>query len=162
MNRRVLIGCGVVLLFFICMLLVGGGAILIGFRPEEPTDVKIDITAPDSVPVGEPFAVEIQITNVYTGVQILDSIDISTGYLENISVAGSTPPAVETYDVPFVRFRSYTFGEELSMLESTTVVFEMIGNEAGLFTGDLDVCMNKGSSCQTFELSTTIGTVPGR
>ncbi len=162
MNRRVLMGCGVALGLSICVLLAGIGAILVGFRPEEPTDVEIKLSAPESVPRGEPFAVEIQITNVYTGEQILDSIDISTRYLEHITVTGTTPPATEEFDVPFVQFHSYTFEEELSMLESMTVVFEMVGEEEGLFTGDIDVCINKPSSCQTIELSMIVGTTSGR
>ena len=162
MNRRVLMGCGTALFLSICVLLAGIGAILVGFRAEEPTDVAIKLSAPESVPRGEPFAVEIQITNVYTGVQILDSIDISTRYLENITVTSTTPPATAEFDVPFVQFHSYTFEEELSMSESMTVVFEMVGGEEGLFTGDVDVCINKASSCQTIELSTIIGTTVGR
>jgi len=162
MNRRVLIGCGTALVLSICILLAAIGAILIGFRPEEPSDIRMAISAPESVPRGEPFAVEVQITNVYTGEQILDSIDISTGYLENITVTGITPPAVEEFDVPFVKFHSYTFAEPLSMLESITIVFEMVGEEEGVFNGDLDVCINKAGSCQTFELSTIIGSTSGR
>lgn len=162
MNRRVLMGCGIALFVSICILLVGIGGILIGFRAEEPTDVVIELTAPESSPSGEPFAVEIEITNVYTGVQVLDSIDISTRYLKNITVNSTTPAATDEFDVPFVQFYSYTFEEELSMTESMTVVFEMVGEEEGLFEGDVDVCINKASSCQTIELKTIIGTTEGR
>ena len=162
MNRRVLMGCGIALFVSICILAVGIGAILLGFRAEEPSEVEIELTAPESVPAGEPFPVEIQVTNMFTGTQILDSIDISMTYLDNISVQKTTPPASAEFDVPLVRFRSFTFEEELSMLESTTVIFEMVGEEEGLFEGDVDVCINDGSSCKTVELSTIIGNSSGR
>ena len=162
MNRRVLFGCGGALILSICILIAGIGAILIGFQPEEPGDVRIQLRAPDSVPRGEPFAVEIEITNVFTGVQILDSIDISLDYLNYISVQQSRPPASDSFEIPFVQFVSYTFEEEINMLETKTVVFEMVGEEEGFYAGEIDVCINKASSCKTLEIETTIGIEPGR
>jgi hypothetical protein len=159
MNRRILIGCGAALLIGMCVLLIG---IAVIFSSEAPENVEIELTAPESVPASEPFAVEIQITNVDANLQTLDSIDISTSYLENIRVESVSPPASDEFEIPLVQFYTYTFQEELGMFESMTVVFEMVGEEEGTFEGEVDVCINEGSACETFDLRTTIGVTEGR
>lgn len=162
MNRRILIGCGIGLLLLLCFVLIGIVLIFVAIRSDEPENVQIDLNAPISVPAGEPFAVEIEVTNLLTETQVLDSIDLSLDYLEFISVVEVRPSAVDSFEVPVVRFYSYTFEEEIDTSEHVTVVFEMVGETEGEYSGTIDVCINDGGSCQSLDVETTIGTTPGR
>ncbi len=162
MDRRIIIGCVIVIALTVCCTAIGGVLLLRTLNFEEPTDMTIQVVVPEIVPQGEPFAIDIQITNLFTDVQILDSIDFSTSYLEGFSVQESSPPFTDDYVVPAVDFHSYTFEHNLEPTVPVDVEFVMVPEVEGAFVGVIDVCINSGASCQTFEIETAVGDAAGR
>jgi hypothetical protein len=162
MNRRIIIGCAAAAVISLMCLVIGGLLLIRSINFEEPTEVDIQVVVPETVPLGELFTIEIQVTNWFTDVQTLDSIDFSTSYLSGISVQESTPLFSEAYEVPAVDFYSYTFNQNLNQGVPVDVMFVMLPEEEGSFIGVIDVCINSGGSCLTFEVETAVGDSNGR
>ncbi len=162
MNKKGLIGCGIIVLLLCCGVIVITAVVISNARVFEPAGVTIDLSAPPNVPLKDPFVIEISITNTAAEDQILDSIDFPTAYLAGIELQSTTPPFASDFTIPFVAYHSYTFNQPIEQFETILIEFVMEGQQEGLFDGEVDVCINDGSSCQTLEISTTIGNATGR
>ncbi len=162
MNKKGLLGCGIGILLLCCVAVVGTAVVLSNARVFEPSGVTTELTAPQNAPLKDPFVIEISITNDAAEDQILDSIDLPTAYLAGIELQSTTPAYTDEFAIPFVKFHSYTFNQNIEQFETLIVEFVMEGQQEGLFEGEVDVCINDGSSCQTIEISTAIGNSSGR
>ena len=162
MNKRILIGCGIGILLLCCIVTITIILVLGNARVFTPSGVTIEVTAPEVIPVKKPFGLEISVRNDGVVDQILDSVDFSTSYLTGISVLSATPAYSDDFVIPIVDFRSYTFERNIEQFGTLVVKFVMEGQEEGVFEGEIDVCINDGSSCETFEISTIIGNGSGR
>lgn len=162
MNRKVIIAILAVVGGLCACSVIGLAAFFIFVSTETPTDVRVSVDAPDVVPLNEPFLVSVEVNNLSSDVQILDSIDIQDGYLEGIRMETAVPPFSDSYEIPLVGYMSYTYLTTIPAGGSTQVDFEMVGIVEGEFVGDIDVCINNGSDCVTRQLVTEIGDGEGR
>lgn len=162
MNRRIVFGIFGVLA--LCVCLVGGGVYLFirSIDTVMPAGIEIEVGAPPQVPVDEPFAVDIRVTNETTAVHTIHSIDVSDSYLAGITVTSSEPPFTDSYAVPLVGFYSYTFNQSIPIRDARQVTMVMVGEEVGTFAGQIDVCIDSGSNCRSFAVETAVGADSGR
>ena len=124
----------------------------------EPNTAAITVSAPETaVPAGEPFLVSVRIRNSIDDEQNLHSIDISSDYLASIPLQDSSPGYNREVTIPFVGFQSFQYTAAVRGRDVRIVELTFIGEQPGVYTGELDVCINSGTICKLFPLSTTIG-----
>lgn len=121
---------------------------------QEPEQVQIDVSSPSVTSQGQGFVIEIAVENLADELQTLDSIDIYTDYLQGITIQTSEPSFVDSSDSP--DFASYFFFMDIPPGDSINVQFHAVGVRAGEFSGSLDVCINTGVACSTFNIVTSI------
>ncbi|WP_420641164.1 hypothetical protein [Candidatus Leptofilum sp.] len=151
------------LLLLLLMLCLGGTAVILltarifwGGVLQEPTSVDVQLDAPAQVVLGEPFEVTLHLTNLITASQTLHSIDIATGYLDNVPLNRSEPAYTELKTLPLSRFTMVTFEQEIPVDGSTTVTLQFVGEAVGTFEGILDVCLQDGTLCLAVPLETAV------
>ena len=140
-------------------VLILGSRILIGGVLEEPITVEVVMDAPAQVTVNKPFAVTLQLTNLITASQTLHSIDLENQYLENIALRGATPAYKAVRSLPFASFTSYEFGQEIPVdptMQPTIVELMFVAEEAGDFSGTVDICLADGTLCLALPLETAV------
>ncbi len=130
--------------------------IFFGTTLNTPTSVAIQVDAPEQIPLNEPFAVTIQLTNLITTSQMLHSIDVENSYLENISLNSSTPAYKTMRSLPLTKFASYTFEEEIPANQTVVIELNFVGQTVGQFSGLIDICMADGTLCLAHSLETTV------
>ena len=133
-----------------------GMRILFGTTLNEPTSIEVQIDAPAQVILNEPFAVTIQVTSLITTSQTLHSIDLDTDYLKNVRLSGSAPAYQAVQSVPLTRFDSYHFEAILPPSRTTAIELQFVGQQAGQFSGLIDICLDDGNLCLALPLETTI------
>lgn len=132
------------------------GRLLFGTVLNEPTTVEMVLDAPQQVALREPFAVTLQLTNIFTASQTLHSIDLDTDYLENIRLDSSAPDFGEIRPLPFTHFASYSFNWLLPARRTTEIELRFVPEKVGQFSGLMDVCLEDGTLCQTLSLETEV------
>lgn len=152
------IGCGVI--GVVCVVLaatalITGGAFM-KWAMQTPEDVNIQVDTPPQTTKGESVVLKIQVENTAAESQSLHSIDISSEYLAGILMVNAEPPFTESQQIPFVDMQTYTFEQEIA--PETTLVVQLFGTaiKAGDFSGQIDVCINSGSVCDTFHARTVV------
>ena len=152
MARKLLNGCLILLVAFICPLAVivsAGGGSLVFASPIEPSEVEVDVRHPKGVPLNEPFLIHISVTNEADGIQTLNDIDLNAGALDVLEMVDASPPFLRTSRAPF--FQVYWFEEEIRAGETLEVSLEMVARETGTHPLRLGVCINVPESCMDFE-----------
>ncbi len=132
------------------------GRLLFGTVLNEPTTVEMVLDAPQQVALHEPFAVTLQLTNIFTASQTLHSIDLDTDYLENIRLDSSTPDFGEIRPLPLTGFASYSFNWLLPARQTTEIELRFIPEKTGQISGLMDVCLEDGTLCQALSLETEV------
>ena len=116
MNRRTVawlgVGCGVVCIATVVVTLIAGGA-FVRWAMEEPENINIHVDVPIQATKNDSLVIEVRVENTATESQSLDSIDISSEYLEGIVIEGSEPPFTESFLLPIIDQQSYTFEREI-------------------------------------------------
>lgn len=134
--------------------------ILVGSVLKEPVTVEVQVRAPERVVVNEPFAVTLQLNNLVTATQMLHSIDIEDDYLEGIRLERSTPVYSAVHALPLTNFTSFEFGQEIPVntngIQVTVIDLLFVAEEAGTFSGIIDVCLGDGTLCLAQPLETAV------
>lgn len=156
------IGVGACLLISACVF----GAISLGvgglfwLGSQTPENIITDIDIPVSSEVGDNIVFEITITNTGTNTIKLNSIDISLNYLDGISVEYTTPPYTETSQyggwIDDELYQSFYYTQLIEPGETLSIVFYGQAILAGDFSGELDICIDSESNCQTNIVRTII------
>lgn len=111
------------------------------------------ITSPDIVQHNEEFNLTIQTMNPHDGDVELDSIDLSTEFLEGFKVLHVDPKPKETFKI--FGMRTYVFERKVAPGEELFVTFKLKGVMKGHFNGDVDVC-NPNQDFQTLVADITV------
>ncbi|MDP2631642.1 MAG: hypothetical protein Q8P30_02635 [Candidatus Uhrbacteria bacterium] len=119
-------------------------------------DFTVDIDVPELLAVGEDTEIIVTIGNAKDEDQVLDSIDIASEYLKGIEITSSSPEYFETYLVETDGTISHTFLETIPANGELQVTFSATAVEAGLFSGDLDICINTGWNCFFGDIATMV------
>jgi hypothetical protein len=153
MARKLLNGCIVSLFAFICPLsliaAIGGGSLVSG-ASADLADVAVTVRAPSSVTLGEPFTVDVSVTNQAETNQTLDDIDLDAAILETFEILGAEPPFSHTSRDLF--FQTYWFETEIGPGETLEVALEMVALETGTHAILVGVCINSPTSCGDYEI----------
>jgi len=159
MNKKVIIGlgigCAVLCVASVIFTIIAGGA-FIKWGLREPENVLINVYTPLQVTKDDSVIIEVQVENTAAEHQYLDSVDISSTYLDGIAIVETEPPYVESFNIPLVDMLSYTFEEEISPGRTLVVQFFGVAVKTGDFSGDIDVCINSGDICTTFTTRTVV------
>lgn len=110
----------------------------------EPANIIVNANFPDSVTAGEPFDLEVVVTDTKGEDRMIQDIDFSGSFCDNMTVDSVTPtPNSMTVDPAY---HEYVFGNSLSASQSTTFTFRITPNYDGVFTGDITVYVDSYSS----------------
>ncbi len=147
MSKRAWIIVGIL----VALLLVCGGCTILGaggllWATREPEGIALEVEAPETVGVGQEAVVRIRVINQTDRTRRLDSIDIDTTLLENLSITGTEPPAVDilTQD----DFHSYSFGDVTIAPQGTLdIQVRFTGQAPGSAQGSIDVCIDGPARC---------------
>lgn len=130
--------------------------LMFGTVLNKPTTLEVQLDAPQQVALNEPFAVTLQLTNIFTASQILHSIDLDTHYLENVSLNSSNPGYKDVQRLPLTHFVSYSFEWLLPAGRTTIVELMFVPEKVGQFSGLVDICLDDGTLCQAVSLETEV------
>jgi kynurenine formamidase len=159
MNRKLILGifAGLVVLCTIASVAVGlWGTSLWQRVSEEPEGVRASVEAPSSVAQGESFVIRISVENLTGDAMVLDSVDIAEGYLAGIDILEADPAYSESFSLPFGGVQSYRFDQDIPANQTLIVRLTAQGKTTGEFSGAIDVCVDSGVHCLTFETRTNI------
>lgn len=159
MNRKVILGvfAGLVVLCTIASVAIGlWGTSLWQRVSEEPEGVRASVEAPSLVVQGEPFIIGIAVENLSGEPKLLDSVDIDEGYLAGIDVMEAEPAFSESLPLPFGGVQSFTFEQNIPAKQTLIVRLTAQGKVVGEFSGTIDVCIDSGIHCLTFEARTIV------
>ncbi len=146
-------GCGGCLL--LCVVAVGAAVTWMAWVGKDPQGVDVVARTPTDVAVGEPFTLEISITNLRQGASFeLTDIDIDEGYLNAFIVLSTTPNYASTMHVPLIETRSFTFNRPVAPGETAVFTFKLRPERAGSHRGDVDIC--EGSRSLTRMVQTSV------
>jgi hypothetical protein len=152
-KKGLALGCGGCLL--LCLVVAGAVVAFMFYVAEDPKGVDVVATTPVDVTVGEPFELEVRITNLRQGKPFgLTDIDLDEGYLSAFTVLSTTPNYVSTMHVPLDNTRSFTFDRPVAAGETAVFSFELRAEQVGSFRGDVDVC--EGSRFLTKMVQTSV------
>jgi hypothetical protein len=159
MNRKLILGifAGLVVLCTIASVAVGlWGSSLWQRISEDPEGVRAEVEAPSSVALDESFVIRVSVENLTGESLVLDSIDVAEGYLAGIDILEATPAFSESFPLPFGGVQSYTFDYEIPAKETLIVRLTAQGRTTGEFSGVVDVCVDSGVHCLTFDTRTVV------
>jgi len=146
-GRRVLVGVAgaivAVVAFFTYALLYNG--------PE----LSLRVAAPESVPAGQSFQIELYLTNPHPEAIELDSIDIDEAVFETFEVTSVTPEPTDESPLSVLGRRSWEFDRVVHPGGSETVVFELQTRSQGTFQLPLEVC-NGYQNCSGTPISVRV------
>ncbi len=157
-------GCGCLCICLCAALFVMYGAGLVFSRDTvegstliEIEEIEVDLIVPAKVKIQDDFVVEMQIRNVSSSPQILDSIDIHEDYMHG-AVVTSTEPAYTSYRT-FMGgglYHSYDFLREIPANSTSAVKFFMTAEKTGDYAGLVFVCVDSGTACNTYKIETVV------
>ena len=141
----------------IVVLVAGGGFFWLAALLEGPEDALVTVDVPIIITQGDTATLTIEIENLASETQTLDSVDIDQSYLDGIVAVASDPAyqSVESFDL-VIPFQSYYFDHTLPANETLTVEVELQAVRVGDFSGELSVCINGITTCTTHQLRTVV------
>jgi hypothetical protein len=149
-------GCAGLCILGIVIAVFAGGSFIDGLI-QEPEEVNIDVNVPLQAQKGNRIMFTVTVQNTSTDSQVLDSIDISTDYLNGIPIEESQPRYIDDFPIPLVDYHSFTFQQTIGPGETLVVRFFGLALKAGDFSGPFDVCIGTGANCSSFTGRTVIG-----
>lgn len=85
---------------------------------------------------------------------VLDSVDVSESYLEGISLVRTNPAYRDTLSI--LGFTRYEFQTPIPAGQTLQLGLQALALRAGEFRGEVDVCINSGFSCRTYQVRTMV------
>ena len=122
----------------------------------EVEGINIQMNIPVTVNTNEEFVTQITVTNTLNNSQTLVSIDIGDNYLEGIALLKTVPNFTDQMHVPFDNSISYSFGKEIGPQKSITIDLYWKALSEGVFSDDIDFCINSDTTFITTGASTKV------
>jgi hypothetical protein len=158
MNHRVVIwiisGC-TILCLGIGILVFFLGSMFVRWATQTPEDIEVNITAPAVVALDEKYTLVVEITNLASEEQTLDSIDIDLSYLDGV-VVGNTEPAYAEFADYGDDYHSFEFQYSIPAEQTLEVSFFLTGIRVGDLSGELNVCINSFINCTSRLIRTIV------
>jgi hypothetical protein len=136
------LGCGIVLAIGLCCGGAFAGLVWLGAQNADET-VRIEMDVPIDAEVGGPYNFTITVTNITSAEVSIDSIDITTGFLDGFVLDSVTPAYIETYEFDSLgnTYQTYSFDETIP--PGGEILFNFSGRAVlpGDFSGEIDVCV---------------------
>ncbi len=153
------IGCASIALVVFCCGIAGlGGLFWMGsLSPSEKAQITVSV--PFEVGIGEDFLVTVSIKNISSQNITVDSIDISSNYLQGFIFDRVQPGFIETYEYSTLgddNYQSYSFSHTIAPGETIDFVFTGRAVQSGDFSGELDTCIDLPFNCQADVLRTIV------
>jgi hypothetical protein len=137
-NRKILIGCGTLLLAGV--MLAGLGIAWVLHVSEDIEDASVVVRVPLDVQVGETFRLEVAVRNERNAdVLTVADVDIGDSYLSGFTVVATDPLYHSAMQVPLLDTWSHTFDLPIAASTTATFIFTLRAERAGIFRGDVDV-----------------------
>jgi hypothetical protein len=140
------------------LVVCGGGGLFLYFAMrdafEQPTNIAVWVTAPDTVKTGELVVIEVRVVNQANHPQVIDSIDIYNSYLEGVKLRSSTPAWRSSMAI--LDFVTYDYQLSIPAQGEQIVKFDAIALKPGDYLGDIDVCINNEMSYITQVVRTVV------
>lgn len=154
----IFLGSAGILLLCVCALSVAvvlalGGSVF-AFMSADQVESEIAVEAPARVERGSEFVISVRIQNTSEEEMLLDSIDVSETYLEGVSIARTDPPYRDSIHI--LGYTSYDFRRPISVGGRLEIELQALALQAGDYRGEMDICLNTGFSCRTFQIRTMI------
>lgn len=134
--KKVLIGCLVVLLIALVLVVFLFWLVFIRELPK----LEAALSLPGEVTLGSTVDMVVTASNEQKLPVILDSIDIDESLFRGFQVVRIEPEPKDTFRVPILNQRGWSFGKEIQPGESISVTFQLKAVTEGRFSGDVDVC----------------------
>lgn len=134
--KQLLVGCLIGALVLSVVVVVGFWFLFIRELPL----LDAELTLPPGAVMGSSIEMVVTAHNPHDEAVKLDCIDISNEILEGFQVVSVSPPANDSYEVPFFGMRTWEFGASVEPRESIAVTFELRPVAPGRFRGEIDVC----------------------
>jgi hypothetical protein len=152
-------GCLVVLVCIIGAIVLGFGG-LYWLGSQSPENVTVQVEIPSQAQVGDPFEFDITVTNSGPESVQLFSTAISMNFLNGIIIDRTNPQFTETNQYDALgggeTFINYYFSQSIAPGETLKVVFSGKAVSTGVFSGNMDVCINSDFNCITNVARTVI------
>lgn len=148
--------------------IVGGGCLLLavlvfaaaflGLRwlAKEPEGVRVEVTAPLEVRVGERFEVVAVAENVSDATRTLVDLDIAQTYLGGLAVLASQPRFRDAFHVPIDETVSHSYDLPIRPGEEARIVLSVAAVREGDFSGDFDFCIDSEVHCLSYPARTIV------
>ncbi|MEQ8770244.1 MAG: hypothetical protein RIB60_07015 [Phycisphaerales bacterium] len=104
-----------------------------------PFDADLQVDAPNTATVREPFEIEVTITDTSGSSRTISTIDFNGDIADAVSITAVSPAQSGLSSSP--GWAEYNFYEPLDAYATQTFVFTVSANQPGTFTGSIDVYM---------------------
>lgn len=154
----IFLGSAGILLLCVCALSVAvvlalGGSVF-AFMSADQVESEIAVEAPARVERGSEFVISVRIHNTSGEEMLLDSVDVAQTYLEGVTIAQTEPPYRDSIQI--FGYTSYDFRRPIPVGGNLELELQALALQAGDYRGEIDICLNAGFSCRTFQVRTMI------
>lgn len=147
-----------------CLLLVvlAFAAMFLGVQwlSKEPEGVRVEVTAPLEVTVGDQFEVVAAVRNLSDSRHTLVDLDIAQEYLAGLAVQGSQPPFRDASHVPIDHTVSHSYDLTIRPDEEAKIVLSVVAVREGDYSGDFDFCIDSEVHCLSYPARTIVRPPP--
>jgi uncharacterized protein (DUF58 family) len=144
-----------------CLLLIvfAFAATFLGLRwlSEEPEGVRVEVTAPLEVAVGERFDVVATVENTSDSTRTLVDLDIAQTYLAGLAVETSRPSFRNASHIPLDETLSHSYDLPIRPGQEAKIVLSVLAVREGDFSGDFDFCIDSEVRCLSYPARTIVG-----
>ena len=156
-NKRLWYGLGCVIVSLAtCIIALLIGIIFFNWAFQEPDNARVHLQIPASVKQGETFGLVVLVESLEIRPLLLNGIEISPDYLAGIRIEESAPPFIETTERPYSHDQAFSYNLTLEPGEIVAIEFSAVGQEAGTFSGELDVCVDGMVRCLSYAIQTRV------
>jgi len=141
----------------------GGGGFVVGFGAafgvfslaEGPENISVNAIVPEQAVLGEPFTIELNVTNTGDVPQDIHCIDFMDSYLDGFDFVDSAPKHDRRESI--FGYTSYYFNDAaIAPGETRQVTITLRPKRTGLFVGDIDTCINNDFNFITYFAETRV------
>lgn len=114
---------------------------------QDLTGITVEVSAPESVAIGETFTFGVEIQNASDERRSLRSIDIDRPALSGITITGTTPSLNREYYVESLDQDIFEFNAVIPANGKLDAEFTATADKAGAYVGDFDICIDNDVNC---------------
>lgn len=139
---KILIGVLVALLVLGVTCVGGITAFGIWFVNNTPEGIMLDFDYPDNIVVGDEFEVTITVENLFDETRMLYELDFYNPILDGVSIISFDPPPATDDGQAIFGSRTIAFNQQIPAEGEVVIVVTMAAEQAGYYTGDVDVSID--------------------